>query len=29
MDLIKKNPYTKYKVPLAETNRDFLTATEA
>nr|WP_319267026.1 site-specific integrase [uncultured Draconibacterium sp.] len=28
MDLIKKNPYSKYKVPLAETNRDFLTATE-
>ena len=28
MDLIKKNPYAKYKVPLAETNRDFLTATE-
>ena len=28
MNLIKKNPYTKYKVPLAETNRDFLTATE-
>ncbi|WP_321373425.1 site-specific integrase [uncultured Draconibacterium sp.] len=28
MDLIEKNPYKKYKVPLAETNRDFLTATE-
>ncbi len=28
MDLIKNNPYKKYKVPLAETNRDFLTATE-
>ncbi len=28
MDLIKKNPYAKYKVPLEETNRDFLTITE-
>ncbi len=28
MDLIEKNPYKNYKVPLAETNRDFLTATE-
>ncbi len=28
MDLIKTNPYKKYKVPLTETNRNFLTATE-
>jgi integrase len=28
MDLIKKNPYAKYKVPLEETNRDFLTQPE-
>ncbi len=28
MELIHKNPYSKYKVPLAETNREFLTASE-